>query len=94
MDSAGPEHPTIAQFVSSTRAGPFRWFLYESLRDGKPDSDQMVTELDLMRGSASEGGSAWICDGRRERLTDGAAKGHIVASPAFLGIELQWRSLP
>ena len=79
------ENPTLLnQSLNST--GPFRWFLYESLRDGKP-LDQMVTELILMRGSASEGGSAGFAMAG-ENDSPMAAKGHIVAS-ALLGIELQ-----
>jgi len=79
------ENPTLLnQSLNST--GPFRWFLYESLRDGKP-LDQMVTELILMRGSSSEGGSAGFSMAG-ENDSPMAAKGHIVAS-AFLGIELQ-----
>ncbi|GAA4462543.1 DUF1553 domain-containing protein [Novipirellula rosea] len=79
------ENPTLLnQSLNST--GPFRWFLYESLRDGKP-LDRMVTELLLMRGSRHEGGSAGFAIAG-ENDSPMAAKGHIVAS-AFLGIELQ-----
>ncbi|WDQ17640.1 DUF1553 domain-containing protein [Rhodopirellula sp. P2] len=79
------ENPTLLnQSLNST--GPFRWFLYESLRDGKP-LDQMVTELILMRGSSREGGSAGF-GLAGENDSPMAAKGHVVAS-AFLGIELQ-----
>lgn len=79
------ENPTLLnQSLNST--GPFRWFLYESLRDGKP-LDRMVTELLLMRGSPHEGGSAGFAMAG-ENDSPMAAKGHIVAS-AFLGIELQ-----
>lgn len=79
------ENPTLLnQSLNST--GPFRWYLYESLRDGKP-LDRMVTELLLMRGSAHEGGSAGFAMAG-ENDSPMAAKGHIVAS-AFLGIELQ-----
>ncbi len=79
------ENPTLLnQSLNST--GPFRWFLYESLRDGKP-LDRMVTELILMRGSPHEGGSAGFAMAG-ENDSPMAAKGHIVAS-AFLGIELQ-----
>ncbi|MCO8123100.1 DUF1553 domain-containing protein [Stieleria sp. TO1_6] len=79
------ENPTLLnQSLNST--GPFRWFLYESLRDGK-SLDRMVTELLLMRGSAHEGGSAGFAMAG-ENDSPMAAKGHIVAS-AFLGIELQ-----
>ncbi|QDT07080.1 Planctomycete cytochrome C [Rubripirellula lacrimiformis] len=79
------ENPTLLnQSLNST--GPFRWFLYESLRDGKP-LDRMVTELVLMRGSPHEGGSAGF-GMAGENDSPLAAKGHILAS-AFLGIELQ-----
>jgi len=79
------ENPTLLnQSLNST--GPFRWFLYDSLRDGKP-VDRMVTELILMRGSTHEGGSAGFALAG-ENDSPMAAKGHIVAS-AFLGIELQ-----
>ncbi|GAB5406774.1 MAG: DUF1553 domain-containing protein [Aureliella sp.] len=79
------ENPTLLnQSLNST--GPFRWFLYESLKDGKP-LDRMVTELLLMRGSRHEGGSAGFAMAG-ENDSPMAAKAHIVAS-AFLGIELQ-----
>ncbi len=79
------ENPTLLnQSLNST--GPFRWFLHDSLRDGKP-LDRMVTELILMRGSPHEGGSAGFAMAG-ENDSPMAAKGHIVAS-AFLGIELQ-----
>lgn len=79
------ENPTLLnQSLNST--GPFRWYLYESLRDGKA-LDRMVTELLLMRGSPHEGGSAGFALAG-ENDSPMAAKGHIVAS-AFLGIELQ-----
>jgi hypothetical protein len=79
------ENPTLLnQSLNST--GPFRWFLYDSLRDNKP-LDRMVTELILMRGSQHEGGSAGFALAA-ENDAPFAAKGHIVAS-AFLGVELQ-----
>ncbi len=79
------ENPTlINQSLNST--GPFRWFLYDALRDNKP-LDRLVTELVLMRGSPYEGGSAGF-ELAGENDAPLAAKGHIVAS-AFLGIELQ-----
>ncbi|WP_404307775.1 DUF1553 domain-containing protein [Neorhodopirellula lusitana] len=71
---------------SLNSTGPFRWFLYDSLRDGKP-LDRMVTELILMRGSPHDGGSAGFALAG-ENDSPMAAKGHILAS-AFLGIELQ-----
>ncbi|MCA9058364.1 MAG: DUF1549 domain-containing protein, partial [Planctomycetaceae bacterium] len=79
------ENPTLLN-ASLNSTGPFRWFLYDSLRDRKP-LDQMVTELLLMRGDPHEGGSAGFAIAA-ENDSPFAAKGHIVAS-AFLGIELQ-----
>ncbi|MEZ5940071.1 MAG: DUF1553 domain-containing protein [Planctomycetaceae bacterium] len=79
------ENPSLLN-ASLNSTGPFRWFIYDSLRDHKP-LDQMVTELLLMRGSSAEGGSAGF-GLAGENDAPFAAKGHIVAS-AFLGIELQ-----
>src|SRR5690606_17755262 len=50
------ENPTLIS-ASLNSTGPFRWYIYESLRDNKP-MDRFVTELILMRGSVHEGGSA------------------------------------
>src|SRR5690606_36009642 len=50
------ENPSLLN-ASLNSTGPFRWFLYDSLRDNKP-LDRMVTELLLLRGSAADGGSA------------------------------------
>jgi len=79
------ENPTLINSSLNT-TGPFRWFLYDSLRDNKP-FDRMVTELILLRGGAHDGGSAGfgIAGDNDAPL---AAKGQIVAS-AFLGVELQ-----
>lgn len=79
------ENPTLINSSLNT-TGPFRWFLYDSLRDNKA-FDRMVTELILLRGGAHDGGSAGfgIAGDNDAPL---AAKGQIVAS-AFLGIELQ-----
>ncbi|MBM83213.1 MAG: hypothetical protein CMJ78_21845 [Planctomycetaceae bacterium] len=79
------ENPSLIN-ASMNSTGPFRWFLYDSLRDNKP-LDRMVTELLLMRGGAAEGGSAGFAIAS-ENDAPLAAKGHIVAS-AFLGIDLQ-----
>lgn len=79
-ENPNPLKPTL------NNTGPFRWFLYESLRDNRP-FDRLVTELLMMRGSEREGGSAGF-----GLATDNdaalASKGHILAS-AFLGIEMQ-----
>ncbi|MCA9178062.1 MAG: DUF1553 domain-containing protein, partial [Planctomycetales bacterium] len=79
------ENPTLLNpALNST--GPFRWFLYDSLRDSK-SFDRLVTELMMMRGGPHDGGSAGFAMAA-ENDSPFAAKGHIVAS-AFLGIELQ-----
>lgn len=79
------ENPTMVN-PSLNTTGPFRWFLYDSLRDHKP-IDRMVTELMLLRGSPHEGGSAGF-GLAGDNDAPFAAKGQIVAN-AFLGIELQ-----
>lgn len=79
------ENPTLLN-ASLNSTGPFRWFLFDSLRDNKP-LDRMVTELILMRGGQHEGGSAGF-GMAAENDAPFAAKSHILAS-AFLGIELQ-----
>ncbi|MCA9063443.1 MAG: DUF1553 domain-containing protein, partial [Planctomycetaceae bacterium] len=79
------ENPTLLN-ASLNSTGPFRWYLYDSLRDHKP-LDRLVTELMLMRGDPHEGGSAGFAIAA-ENDSPFAAKGHIIAS-AFLGIELQ-----
>lgn len=79
------ENPTLLN-ASLNTTGPFRWFLYDALRDDKP-LDRLVTELILLRGSPHEGGSAGFAIAA-DNDAPFAAKGQIVAS-AFLGIELQ-----
>jgi len=71
---------------SLNNSGPFRWFLYEALRDNKP-FDRLVTELILLRGSEREGGSAGF-GLAADNDAPFAAKGHILAG-AFLAIDLQ-----
>ncbi len=79
------ENPNVVK-PTLNNTGPFRFFLYEALRDGKP-MDRLVTELILLRGSEREGGSAGF-GLAADNDAPFASKGHIVAS-AFLGIELQ-----
>ncbi|HUR57294.1 MAG TPA: DUF1553 domain-containing protein [Opitutaceae bacterium] len=79
------ENPSMVK-PSLNNSGPFRWFLHEGLRDGKP-LDRLVTELILLRGSEREGGSAGF-GLAADNDAPFAAKGHIVAT-AFLGIEMQ-----
>jgi cytochrome c553 len=79
------ENPSLIN-ASLNSTGPFRWFLWEALRDNKP-MDRWVSELILMRGGKSEGGSAGFgLAGDNDAPL--ASKGQILAS-AFLGVELQ-----
>jgi Protein of unknown function (DUF1553)./Protein of unknown function (DUF1549)./Planctomycete cytochrome C. len=79
------ENPTLIN-PSLNTTGPFRWYVYESLRDNKP-IDRFVTELVLLRGTSAAGGSAGFGIAA-ENDSPFAAKGQILSS-AFLGIELQ-----
>lgn len=79
------ENPTLINSSLNT-TGPFRWFLYDALRDNKA-FDRLVTELILMRGGAHDGGSAGFgIAGDNEAPL--ASKAQIITN-AFLGIELQ-----
>ena len=71
------ENPTLINATSNS-TGPFRWFIYDALRDGKP-LDRMVTELMMMRGSIHEGGSAGFSLAAQND-SPYAAKGHVLAS--------------
>ncbi len=66
--------------------GPFRWWIYESLKDNKP-MDLFVTELLRMRGSERLGGPAGFGTASQNDVPM-AAKGTIV-STAFLGVEMK-----
>lgn len=79
------ENPTLLNSSLNT-TGPFRWFLYDAIRDEKP-MDRIVTELVLLRGSPHEGGSAGF-GLAGDNDAPSAAKGQILAN-AFLGLELQ-----
>lgn len=79
------ENPTLINATLNS-TGPFRWFLYDALRDDKP-FDRLVTELIMMRGSQHDGGSAGFGMAAQNDAPL-AAKGHIVAT-AFLGVEMQ-----
>lgn len=79
------ENPTLINATLNS-TGPFRWFLYDALRDNKP-VDRMVSELLLLRGTAAEGGSAGF-GLAAQNDSPFAAKGHVVGS-AFLGLEMQ-----
>ncbi len=79
------ENPNMLK-PSLNNSGPFRYFLYEALRDNDA-MDRWVTELVMLRGSEREGGSAGF-GLAADNDAPMAAKGHIIAG-AFLGIELQ-----
>lgn len=79
------ENPTLINATLNS-TGPFRWFLYESLRDDKP-LDRIVTELMMLRGSQHEGGSAGFGMAAQNDAPM-ASKAHIIAT-AFMGIEMQ-----
>ena len=80
------ENPTLINATSNS-TGPFRWYLYDALRDDKP-LDRIVTELMMMRGSPHEGGSAGFAHGRAKRFALRGARDMSWPS-AFLGLELQ-----
>ena len=71
---------------SLNNTGPFRWWLYDALRDDLP-MDAFVTELILMEGSSGNGGPAgFALAGQNDAPM--AEKAAIVAG-AFLGVEMK-----
>lgn len=71
---------------SLNNTGPFRWWIYDSLRDDQP-MDAFVTELIRMEGSSSNGGPAgFALAGQNDAPM--AEKGAILAS-AFLGVQMK-----
>ncbi|MGC6444789.1 MAG: DUF1553 domain-containing protein [Rubripirellula sp.] len=79
------ENPTLLN-SSLNSTGPFRWFLFDAIKDDKP-LDRMVSELIMMRGSTHDGGSAGFgLAGNNDAPM--AEKAHILAS-TFLGVEMQ-----
>jgi mono/diheme cytochrome c family protein len=79
------ENPNIIN-PTLNNTGPFRWWIYESLRDNKP-LDLFVTELLRMRGSVRFGGPAGF-GVAAQNDSPFAAKGTVVAA-AFLGVEMK-----
>jgi hypothetical protein len=79
------ENPNIIN-PTLNNTGPFRWWVYESLRDNKP-LDLFVTELVRMEGSARFGGPAGF-GVAAQNDSPFATKGMILAS-AFLGVEMK-----
>ncbi|MBS0210217.1 MAG: DUF1553 domain-containing protein [Planctomycetes bacterium] len=79
------ENPNLLS-GSLNNTGPFRWWIYEALRDDVP-MDAFVTELVSMGGSRNVGGPAgFAVAGQNDAPL--AEKGAILAS-AFLGIEMK-----
>ncbi len=66
--------------------GPFRWWIYEALKDNKP-FDQFVTELVRFAGSAHGGGAAGFGLATQNDVPM-AAKAHVIGT-AFLGKEMK-----
>lgn len=77
------ENPNILN-PTLNNTGPFRWWLYDALRDDLP-VDRMVTQLILQRGSSVAGGPAGF-GLATQNDSPFAAKGTII-SAAFLGID-------
>ena len=79
------ENPNLIN-PTLNNTGPFRWWIYESLRDNKP-LDLFVTELIRQEGSERFGGPAGFGVASQNDVPM-AAKGIIVSS-AFLGVEMK-----
>ncbi len=79
------ENPNLIN-PTLNNTGPFRWWLYEALRDNKP-LDLFVTELLRLEGSERFGGPAGFGVASQNDVPM-AAKGIIVSS-AFLGVEMK-----
>ncbi len=79
------ENPNILK-PTLNNSGPFRFFIYEALRDNKP-MDRFVTELILMKGNIYLGGSAGFALAADNDVPM-AAKAHVLGT-AFLGVEMQ-----
>lgn len=79
------ENPRLIKPVLNN-SGPFRYWLHESLLDGKP-MDQFVAELVGFEGSVHGGGAGGFSRAA-ENDVPMAAKAHIVGT-AFLGVEMK-----
>ncbi len=79
------ENPNILK-PSLNNSGPFRFWIYEALQDNLP-FDQFVTDLVMMKGSATGGGAAGF-GLAAENDVPMAAKAHILGT-AFLGVEMK-----
>ena len=79
------ENPRLIKPVLNN-SGPFRYWLHESLLDGKP-MDQFVADLVAFEGSIHGGGAGGFSRAA-ENDVPMAAKAHIVGT-AFLGVEMK-----
>jgi mono/diheme cytochrome c family protein len=79
------ENPNIVN-PTLNNTGPFRWWLYESLRDNKP-VDLVVTELVRMKGSVRFGGPAGF--GVAAQNDAPMAAKALIVSAAFLGVDMK-----
>ncbi len=79
------ENPNIVN-PTLNNTGPFRWWLYESLRDHKP-MDLFVTELLRMKGSERFGGPAGF--GVATQNDAPMATKALIVSAAFLGVDMK-----
>lgn len=79
------ENPNLLS-GSLNNTGPFRWWIYEALRDDQP-MDALVTELVRLEGSEGLGGPAGFATAGQNDAPL-AEKGAILAS-AFLGVEMK-----
>lgn len=77
------ENPNILN-PTLNNTGPFRWWLYDAMRDDLP-IDRLVTQLILQKGSSAAGGPAGF-GLATQNDSPFAAKGTII-SAAFLGID-------
>jgi hypothetical protein len=79
------ENPGILK-PELNNTGPFRWWLHDVFLDNVP-LDRFATDLVMMEGSPSEGGTAGFAVATQND-SPMASKAHIVAK-AFLGVEMQ-----
>jgi hypothetical protein len=79
------ENPGILK-PELNNTGPFRWWLHDVFLDNVP-LDRFATNLVMMEGSPSEGGTAGFAVATQND-SPMASKAHIVAK-AFLGVEMQ-----
>ncbi len=79
------ENPNLLK-PTLNNTGPFRYWIYEALRDNKP-MDRFATELIQMRGSKWYGGAAGFSIASQNDVPM-AAKAHVIGT-AFMGVEMK-----